>query len=99
MAASAAVAFAHQPKIVSKPPRDSGRLVWKIRAAVVVVVDTAVAVSVAVAVAVDMTVDTAAGKAAGMAVDIDPVAAAGLVGWSQAGLRIRMEDSGQAAGD
>jgi nitrogenase subunit NifH len=76
--------------IVSKPPRDSGRLVWKIRA-VVVIVDTAATAAVTVAVAVDTIADTTAGMTAG----IDLVE---LVGGPQAGLRIQM-GSELAAGD
>lgn len=86
VAASAAAAFG-QPKIGSRPLRDSGRRALKTRA-VAVVVDNAAA---AVVVAADTLVDMAVGMTAG-------IGRVGLVGGQRDGLRIRMEPELPAGG-
>lgn len=85
VAALAAAVFG-QPKIVSKPLRDSERRALKIRA-VAVAVDNAAAVVVAAGTMVDMT--------AGMMAGIGRVR---LVGGQRDGLRIRMEPELPAGG-
>lgn len=81
-AAPAAAVFG-QPRIVSRPLRDSGRRALRIRA-VAAVVDNVAAVAMAADTMVDMT--------AGMTAGIGRVGlVGGLVGGQRDGLRIQME--------